>query len=173
MEYNREAAVAYAREWALLRNPAYYDFEDIGGDCTNFASQVLYAGAGVMNFTQYYGWYYISPDDRAPAWTSVEYFARFLTTNEGVGPYGSIRPLYEALPGDFIQLSFDGVRFGHTLVVLETGEFPTPDNILTASHTYDSLDRAVDTYNYMELRLIHIEGVREETSHTNHMQYSE
>jgi hypothetical protein len=34
MEYNREATVAYAREWALTRNPAYYDFEEIGGDCT-------------------------------------------------------------------------------------------------------------------------------------------
>ena len=36
--YNRTAAVNYARKWALGRNPAYYDFEEIGGDCTNFAS---------------------------------------------------------------------------------------------------------------------------------------
>ncbi|MDR2532643.1 MAG: amidase domain-containing protein [Oscillospiraceae bacterium] len=161
MEYNREAAVDYAREWALSRNPAYYDFEKIGGDCTNFASQVLYAGAGVMNFTRHYGWYYISLNDRAPAWTSVEYFARFLTTNEGAGPYGSFIPLYNALPGDFIQLSFDGIGYQHTLVVLESNGLPTPDNILTASHTYDSIDRAVDTYDYVRLRLIHIEGVRE------------
>ena len=160
MEYNREAVVAYAREWAFGRNPAYYDFELIGGDCTSFASQALYAGAGVMNFTPTYGWYYISADNRAPAWTSVEYFARFLTTNEGQGPYGSFQPLYKALPGDFIQLSFDGVAFQHTLIILEAGEFPTPDNILIACHTFDSLDRAVDTYDYMDLRLIHIEGVR-------------
>jgi len=160
MDYNREAAVNYAREWAFGRNPAYYDFEHIGGDCTSFASQALYAGAGVMNFRPLYGWYYVSADNRAPAWTGVEYFARFLTTNEGAGPYGSFRPLYEALPGDFIQLSFDGIAFQHTLVVLETGDFPRPDNILIACHTFDSLDRAVDTYDYMDLRLIHIEGVR-------------
>jgi hypothetical protein len=162
MEYNREAAVAYAREWALARNPEYYDFEKIGGDCTNFVSQVLYAGAGVMNFTQYLGWYYNSLNDRAPAWTSVEYFARFITTNQGAGPYGSFRPLYEALPGDFIQLSFDGISFQHNLVVLETGDLPTPDNILIAAHTFDSLDRALDTYEFTELRLIHIKGVRSE-----------
>ena len=161
MIYNRDLAVAYAREWAFSRNPVYYDFENIGGDCTNFASQVLYAGSGVMNFTQYYGWYYISPENRAPAWTSVEYFARFLTTNTGAGPYGSFEPFYKALPGDFIQISFDGVEFAHTLVVLETGQLPTPDNILIASHTYDSLDRALDSYDYVDLRLIHIEGVRE------------
>ena len=160
MKYDREAAVAYAREWALLRNPNYYDFEEIGGDCTNFASQVLYAGSGVMNFTPHYGWYYRTLNDRAPAWTGVEYFARFLTTNEGAGPYGSFQPLYKALPGDFIQISFDGIGWQHNVVVLETGELPTPDNILTASHTYDSINRAVDTYLFQELRLIHIEGVR-------------
>ena len=26
-EYNREAAVSYARRWALGRNPAYMDYE--------------------------------------------------------------------------------------------------------------------------------------------------
>ena len=41
--YNRQSAVEYARRWALGRNPAYYDFEGIGGDCTSFVSQCLYS----------------------------------------------------------------------------------------------------------------------------------
>lgn len=44
--YNRGKAVAYALEWAMSRNPAYLDFEELGGDCTNFASQCLLAGRG-------------------------------------------------------------------------------------------------------------------------------
>lgn len=60
MEYNRANAVAYAKKWAYGRNPKYYDFSDLGGDCTNFASQCIYAGSGVMNYTPTYGWYYIS-----------------------------------------------------------------------------------------------------------------
>ena len=36
--YDRAAAVAYAHRWAFRRNPAYYDYEKIGGDCTNYAS---------------------------------------------------------------------------------------------------------------------------------------
>ena len=56
MHYDRSAAVAYARKWAFGRNPEYYDFGGIGGDCTNFVSQCLYAGAGVMNFTPELGW---------------------------------------------------------------------------------------------------------------------
>ena len=48
--YNRDAAVAYAEKWALSRNPAFYNFSGIGGDCTNFASQCIYAGSGVMSY---------------------------------------------------------------------------------------------------------------------------
>jgi hypothetical protein len=49
--YDRAAAVAYARKWALSRNPAYYDYDPLGGDCTNFASQCVLAGGGVMNLS--------------------------------------------------------------------------------------------------------------------------
>lgn len=49
--YDRKAAVEYARKWAYGRNPAYYDFSRLGGDCTNYASQCLYAGSDVMNYT--------------------------------------------------------------------------------------------------------------------------
>ncbi len=71
--YDRASAVAYARYWALSRNPAYYDFENLGGDCTNFASQSICAGAKVMNFTPDTGWYYRSAADRAAAWSGVQY----------------------------------------------------------------------------------------------------
>ena len=59
LPYDRRAAVEYAHRWAYGRNPEFYDYEEIGGDCTNFASQCLYAGSRIMNFTPTYGWYYI------------------------------------------------------------------------------------------------------------------
>ena len=158
--YYREEAVSYAREWAFSRNPAYYTFDDIGGDCTNFVSQCLYAGSGVMNYTPDFGWYYISPDDRSAAWTGVQYLSNFLTTNEGNGPYGSELPLALAQIGDVIQLSFDGISFSHTLIITRIILFPTPRNILIASHSNDSLDRPLNTYDYVAARLIHINGVR-------------
>ena len=49
--YDRRAAVRYAHRWAYGRNPAYYDYEEVGGDCTSFASQSLYAGIGKMEYT--------------------------------------------------------------------------------------------------------------------------
>jgi len=96
--YNRTAAVDYARKWALGRNSAYYDFEEIGGDCTNFASQCIYAGAGVMNYTPVMGWYYNSTYDRTPSWSGVEYLYNFLIGNQGVGPYARVVSANEARP---------------------------------------------------------------------------
>lgn len=153
--YNREAAVRYVRAWALGRNPAYYDFEQIGGDCTNFASQCLYAGAGVMNFTPVTGWYYRSANDRAAAWTGVEYLYRFLTRNRGVGPYATVVSAAEAMPGDIVQLGTLAGSFYHSPFITAT-----QPEILVAAHTFDALDRPLSSYIYETARFLHIAGVR-------------
>ncbi len=153
--YDRNAAVAYARQWALKRNPAFYDFQNIGGDCTNFASQCIYAGAKTMNYTPVYGWHYRSVSDRSASWTGVEYLYNFLTSNTSVGPYAREVPQEEIQTGDIIQLGRANGDFYHTLVVTETSP-----NILIAAHTYDALDRPLNTYDYYTARFLHIEGVR-------------
>lgn len=153
--YNRAAAVAYARKWALGRNPAYYNFENIGGDCTNFASQCIYAGAGVMNYTPDTGWYYRSLYDRAAAWTGVEYLYNFLVNNKSVGPYAHEVSQSEVVPGDIVQLGRNNGDFFHTPVIIAV----TP-TILTAAHTYDALDKPLSSYNYDIVRFLHIDGVR-------------
>jgi hypothetical protein len=155
LPFNRTAAVAYARRWALGRNSVYYDFEAIGGDCTNFASQCIYAGAGIMNYTPVIGWYYRSSYDRSPSWTGVEYLHNFLTTNQSVGPFGHIISPDEALPGDIVQLGTHSGDFYHSPVITAT----SPE-IFIAAHTYDALDRPLSTYHYDVARFIHIDGVR-------------
>ena len=152
--YNRDAAVAYAHKWALGRNPSYYNFENIGGDCTNFASQCIYAGAQTMNFTPVFGWYYRSVNDRTASWTGVEFLYDFLVNNQGLGPYAHLVPLKKAEPGDIVQLGTEG-GFYHSPVI--TAVTPT---IMVAAHTYDALDRPLSSYIYEIVRFIHIEGVR-------------
>lgn len=153
--YDRNAAVAYARQWALKRNPYFYDFQNIGGDCTNFASQCIYAGAKIMNYTPVFGWYYRSLDDRTASWTGVEYLYNFLTSNTSVGPYGREVPQEEAEPGDVVQLGRADGDFYHTPVI--TRVYP---EILVCAHTYDALDRPLSTYNFYTARFLHIDGVR-------------
>lgn len=159
--YDREAAVNYANYWAYKRNPKFYSFNDIGGDCTNFVSQCIYAGCGVMNYTPTYGWYYININERAPAWTSVEYLHRFLVTNEGVGPFGKEVAIESVKTGDIAQFKISKSVFHHSVIITSVGDIPTRDNILIASHSYDSKDRALSTYDIKEVRYIHIEGYRQ------------
>lgn len=153
--YNREKAVGYARRWAMGRNPTYYNFERIGGDCTNFASQCIYAGAGVMNYTPVTGWFYRSAYDRTASWTGVEYLYKFLTGNSSVGPYGHVVSRGEVLPGDIVQLGTASGDFYHSPVIVSTS--PT---ILIAAHTFDAIDRPLSSYSYEMARFIHIDGVR-------------
>lgn len=117
----------YAPHLGLLPQPRYFNYDGIGGDCTNFASQCLYAGTGVMNFTPIYGWYYLNPNDKAPAWTGVPYFRNFLVRSKpSPGPFAREVSLEEVEPGDFIQLRFDKERFAHTPIVVEVGSPAAP-----------------------------------------------
>lgn len=159
--YHRDVALRYAHRWAYRRNPAYYDYEKLGGDCTNYASQCLYAGTGVMNQTPTYGWYYFNANQKAPAWTGVPYFYRFITRKEiSPGPFGVETSLDGLEPGDFVQLRFQDGNFGHTPVVVAMGSPPTLANTLVAAHSYDTDWRPLSTYFFQEIRFLHILGAR-------------
>lgn len=154
--YDRLRAVEYAKTWALSRNPLFMSFSGIGGDCTNFVSQCLYAGSCVMNYTETFGWYYVSASDRAPSWTGVEFFNDFITNNRGLGPYGMEIDADMLSLGDVIQLGMYSKNYYHAMVV--TGfEDSVP---LICAHSNDALDRRLDSYVYEKIRYIRIRGVR-------------
>jgi len=160
-EYDRVEAVRYAHRWAYSRNPRYLDFENLGGDCTNFASQSIYAGSGVMNFTPVYGWYYVNGYNRTASWTGVGYLYNFLVGNKGVGPFAEVVDAKDVQPGDIVQLSFlGGGVFNHSPVIVQTGSPPGIDNILVAAHTYDVDYYALTNYTWVDIRFLHIIGVR-------------
>lgn len=154
IDYDRSAAVMYAQRWAMSRNPEYYSFSQIGGDCTNFASQCVFAGCGVMNYTPIYGWYYINANDRSPSWTGVEYFFNFMVNNMSQGPFAEQIAVREALPGDVLQLGDKNGRFYHSLVVLANNG----REIYIAANDNDALYRPLSSYNYRYVRCIHLLG---------------
>lgn len=158
LTYNRKAAAEYAKKWAFLRNPEYYDFSLLGGDCTNFASQCIYAGAGVMNYTPVFGWYYNNVNSRSPSWTGVEFLYNFLVGNKGSGPFAEEAPLNKLETGDIVQLGTGTGDFYHSPVVVETRN----GRIYVAAHTYDAYSRPLSSYNFAVARGIHILGVRKD-----------
>ena len=116
-----------------------------------------------MNRTVDFGWYYISEADRAPAWSSVEYFYDFMTgvpafasRNGGIGPFAMEVPRRSAVPGDVVQYADQEGDWYHTVIIsaIENGE------IYVCAHSDDALDRPISSYNFATARFLHIMGVR-------------
>ncbi|MGI6228028.1 MAG: amidase domain-containing protein [Christensenellales bacterium] len=157
MGYDREAAAEYARQWAFLRNPRYMDFDPYGGDCTNFASQCIFAGAKIMNFTPTFGWYFIDSGNRTASWTGVQFLYNFLVNNAGVGPYGKLVSKNQVEVADIVQLGDASGRFYHSPVIVRIAG----GEIYVAAHTRDVYDYPLSLYRSAMTRFIKIEGVRE------------
>lgn len=160
LPYNREIAVNYAIKWAMRRNPAFYDYSKLGGDCTNFASQVLLAGGAGMNYQPVLGWYYLDPNRKSPSWTGVDFLYNFLVSNQTKGPIGKETNPSSVEVGDLIQLSYQGgAHFNHTLVITK---FESPfgiGQIYVSAHSIDRYNvNLVKTYVWKQIRFIHIVG---------------
>ncbi len=90
--YNRSDAADYIEMYAEDFNPDYGDFTSDGGDCTNFVSQVLYAGGMPMTPAKEKptsnDWYYYSSGwgtGRTSSWTSAHEFRKYWADVNGVG----------------------------------------------------------------------------------------
>lgn len=161
--YQREKVYEYAKKWAYSRNPNYYNFDPVGGDCTSFASQCIYAGSKIMNYSPNKGWYYINGNQKSPSWSGVEFLYDFLIHNQSLGPFGIQlgEENKQALQiGDIAQLSFDGKKYAHTLVITEIQKVEDLNKIKIASHTFDSFNQPIGNYQFQKIRFIHIQGIR-------------
>lgn len=139
----RIKAVAYADEYCgaaandeqgFKYNPKYTNFNYSGGDCANFASQVLHEGGG---FRKNYTWNYGKGASRA--WVNAQAFNRYML-NSGrasriaYGTYSQVlKPSYELLPGDYIAYEKKG-KVTHISVVTGTD---SKGYALTNSHNAD------------------------------------
>lgn len=159
--YNRQNAVDYAVKFAFSRNPNYHNFDNLGGDCTNYISQCLYKGSNVQNSTAFPFWYYNNVNDRAPAWTGVEFLYNYLIQNKTLGPFGNLTSLSGIEIGDIINLKFAGnSTFTHSLIVSKINyPIKSYEDILVCAHTIDSLHRPLSNYKFIDIRFIHINGV--------------
>jgi len=164
--FDCEKAIDYARRWALGRNPDYFNYEEIGGDCTNYISQILLAGGCKMDKSSpLYGWYYNTANDKSASWTGVEQLYDYLIKDKERGIMAKEIDLNEVEAGDIVQLSFNGKTFQHTPFIVsvkhtQSGEV-SYDNIKICAHSFDSENRTLDTYQWRKIRFIRILGYKE------------
>lgn len=147
--YNRAEAVDYARKWATGRNPDYMDYEDLGGDCTNFISQCLHHGGIPFDHNgdaMSKHWYWYSEHDRTPSWTGVHALRTYLLGNNDLGTchpgvYATVCHWQDLEPGDLVQKEIDG-NLTHTMIVTKKvlDDQGKVIDYLICQHSYDLED---------------------------------
>ncbi|PRR69018.1 amidase domain-containing protein [Neomoorella humiferrea] len=152
-KYNRQAAVQYAERYSGVRlgtgdgryNRAYRDFTGLGGDCANFASQVL-TDEKAGGIPRDWAWNYYNGEG-SQAWAQAEALVHYLI-NSGLAvrimrgdfdevtkaspayPQGAVNALHE---GDIIAYE-EGGAISHVSVVVGRD---SAGYILVNSHTAD------------------------------------
>lgn len=154
--YSRQIAVEYAYKWWNKRNPNFYNFDNLGGDCTNFVSQCLFAGGISMNYSQY-GWFYKNTNSRSPSWTGVEQFFNFAINNQSsIGVKAKQVLINQIEVGDVIQLWQNGNRFNHSLFVTKIKGISSINSIYVTCHTNDAKDKLLSDYYFTKIRFLKI-----------------
>lgn len=133
--YNRAAAKAYIDRWWSSRNSVWGNFDNFGGDCTNWISQIINAGGVPEDKAGSYQWYWDNmnaprtspPYTRSASWTGVDELWSYIqgnTANNGPnGPQGQSwtgsSGLTQVTTGDFIQLKDSSGKWFHTYGVYD------------------------------------------------------
>lgn len=123
----RLGAINYAREYSGVAKPPDYNFQynkkyknynSLGGNCTNFASQTLYEGGG---FSKTHIWNY-SDGEGSRAWVNANDFNHYMLYSGrssiiSKGTYEEVlKDSYKLLPGDYIAYEKKG-RVAHIGIV--------------------------------------------------------
>lgn len=122
--YNISRAVDYALTYALEMNPQFGNYEKLGGDCTNYVSQCLYAGGIPFDeegLDVRYEWYWFSETMRAPSWTAADSLKFYMENNNKVEqPSLGLRAkpisIYDLLRGDVIQFVDGDDQAYHSII---------------------------------------------------------
>lgn len=158
--YDRQAAEAYMRQYDHQRNDRWYAYDEVGGNCMNFGSQVLLAGGIPMDEEGGSKWYWHAQNDLDLAWINVGNFYRYARENEGFGLVADTEAnYYTGQVGDILILGADGGH-NHTTVIsgiVRDAAGETVDYLL-CSNTTNYTDFPAGAYYYTSHRLIKIYG---------------
>lgn len=169
--YDRQAAAAYADRYVDERNDAWPDYAGSGGNCQNFASQVLLAGGIPMDIYGDAVWKWYSDEvsnspgaqGRSSSWTGVNQFVEYAAANTGYGLVAETEaPYFSGEPGDLLHMGIDG-DWGHTMVIasaVTNGQGEVVD-YLVDSNTGNLRNYPASLYGYPEIILTRIGGWNE------------
>ena len=158
--YDRAAAEQYMRQYDHQRNSRWYAYDDVGGNCMNFGSQVLLAGGIPMDDAGGSKWFWRGQNDLDLSWINVGRFYSYARENRGYGLVADTEAnYYTGGVGDILILGPDGGH-NHTTVIsgIVRNELGETVDYLLCSNTTNYTDFPAGAYYYTSHRLIKIYG---------------
>ncbi len=160
--YDRDAAYAYMQTYALQRKPLWGRYDDVGGNCQNFASQVLHAGGIPMDEDGDARWYWYSHEEQDYAWINVGLFMDYARSNTGYGlACDADADYYDGQTGDILIMG-DG-EYDHATVIADVicDEHGRTADYLICSNTTNYRNFPASAYYYTSHWLVRIAGWNE------------
>lgn len=160
--YDRDAARQYMLAYVGKRNPAFKAYDDYGGNCMNFGSQVLIAGGIPMDSSGGYetGWYWYSSNQTTLPWVNVGWFLEYAAAQREHGLVAVVNaPYFSGEAGDLITMGVDEPA-NHTTVILDVlrDADGKPVDYLLCSNTADLRNFPASAYYYTNRQLTKIIG---------------
>lgn len=155
--YDRQAARAYMLRWVGQRNSQWGDYSDSGGNCMNFASQVLTAGGIPMEPD----WYWEDGDYTMP-WVNVGSFTDWVEGGPETLVCSGDEPYYSGQVGDLLLVGAENARDHATEIsgLVQDEQGRTVD-YLVCCNTADLKNFPAGAYYYTQQRLFRIYGWNE------------
>lgn len=163
--YDRQAAREYMLAYVGRRNPGFMAYDDYGGNCMNFGSQVLLAGGIPMDTDGGYetGWYWFGQHSATLPWVNVGWFLEYAAAEREHGLAAVVNaPYFSGETGDIITMGVDEPA-NHTTVILNVirDENGLPIDYLLCSNTADLRNFPASAYYYTNRQLTKIIGWNE------------
>lgn len=161
--YDRAAAYEYLMTYCDKRNPAWYAYDEVGGNCMNFGSQVLLAGGIPEDERGDEEWYWDGQNDLDLSWINVGRFYDYCRDNDGFGLVADTEAnYYTGEVGDVLIVGFAGDH-RHTTIISDIVRDENGNTVdyLISCNTTNYRDFPVSAYYYTFHRLIKIYGWNE------------
>ena len=161
--YDRAAAYDYLMAYCDERNPAWYAYDEVGGNCMNFGSQVLLAGGIPEDEKGDEEWYWDGQNDLDLSWINVGRFYDYCRKNEGFGLVADTEAgYYTGEVGDVLIVGFAGDH-RHTTVISHVVKDESGDTVdyLISCNTTNYRDFPASAYYDTFHRLVKIFGWNE------------
>ena len=161
VNYQRDKAVEYAREYALNYNENDYSFASGGGDCMNFVSQCIHAGGMPMkkNGFQWHG----SKTASSASWRGVDSFLVLLKNYQKFGSQRLMVACHKTPEnlekGDIVFTVASGnpgdMNRNPSHIVILSQDYKDEQKLVVCGHTTDQRDEE-KTRNDRTCTYIHI-----------------